>query len=112
MKSLLERHLAVIFLLMGITACSQEPGPELVEGKRTWEGTCRVCHLNGIAGAPKMGNATAWKPRLKQGEAVLIEHAINGFKGEEGEMPARGGNSSLSDDQVRQAVLYMISTVK
>ncbi|GAA5215682.1 c-type cytochrome [Corallincola platygyrae] len=85
----------------------QPSGPE--PGQQVWEQTCAVCHQNGIAGAPPIGNQAAWAPRIAKGVDTLVGHALNGFEGEEGTMPARGGNTSLTDAQVTDAVKYMIS---
>ena len=88
------------------------PGPEQAElrlGQQVWDGSCKVCHLNGLGGAPAKGNRRAWAPRLEQGLEVLVGHALNGFSGEEGSMPARGGKPQLSDREVAAAVKYMVS---
>jgi cytochrome c5 len=99
--------LAACVLLAG---CGESPEQaELRLGQQVWDGTCKVCHLNGLAGAPAKGDRQVWKPRIAQGLDVLIEHALNGFTGREGSMPARGGNSELSDRQVAAAVKYMVS---
>lgn len=98
------------FWLTGLllSGCSSPEDEALAQGKAIWEGTCQVCHLNGVAGAPPLGNARAWAPRIAKGEDTLVSHALNGFTGEEGSMPARGGNPQLSDDQIRLAVRYMV----
>jgi cytochrome c5 len=80
-------------------------------GKKLYDSTCQVCHSAGIAGAPKFGDKAAWAPRIKQGVAVLDEHALKGFSGKAGSMPPRGG-SSASDDEVKAAVDYMVSAAK
>ena len=67
-----------------------------------------MCHGAGIAGAPKLGDKAAWAPRIEQGSAVLLEHAIKGFSGKAGMMPAKGG-SSASDEEVKAAVEYMVN---
>ena len=77
------------------------------EGQKTYDAACAVCHAQGVAGAPKPGDAEVWKPRIAKGVDKLYEHSINGFNA----MPAKGGNTSLSDDSVRAAVDYMLSTV-
>lgn len=82
---------------------------ELQLGQQVWDGTCRVCHLNGLGGAPAKGNRRAWAPRLEQGLEVLVGHALQGFSGAEGSMPARGGNPQLSDQEIAAAVKYMVS---
>jgi len=66
--------------------------------------TCMACHASGVAGAPKLGDAAAWAPRIAQGADTLFEHATQGFKG----MPARGGFSQLSDADVTAAIGYMV----
>ncbi len=80
-------------------------------GKKLYEGVCQACHAAGIAGAPKFGDKTAWADRLKQGSAVLHEHAIKGYVGKAGVMPAKGG-SAASDDEVKAAVDYMAAAAK
>ena len=82
------------------------------DGKGVYDTACQFCHTSGMAGAPKLGDTAAWKSRLKKGEATLVANAIKGFKGDTGFMPGRGGNPSLSDDDVTAAVDYMLSTLK
>ena len=72
---------------------------------------CGSCHTNGVGGAPQLTKAL-WAPRLAQGEATLIKHAIEGYKGEAGVMPARGGNASLNDAQMEASVKWMISQLQ
>lgn len=79
-----------------------------VDGKGTYSASCAACHVSGVAGAPKFADKDAWKARIAQGESTLFDHAINGFKG----MPAKGGNTSLSDDDVKAAVTYMVDGSK
>lgn len=78
-------------------------------GKSVYGKTCALCHAAGVAGAPKPGDKEAWAPRIAQGNDVLYKHAIEGFTGEKGMMPARGTGASLSDDEVKAAVDYMVS---
>jgi cytochrome c5 len=70
--------------------------------------SCGACHNSGIAGAPKLGDTADWSARISQGTDLLYDHAINGFQGAAGMMPAKGGNMALSDDSVKAAVDYMI----
>ena len=79
-----------------------------VDGKKTYDATCSVCHGAGIAGAPKFGDKAAWAPRLKAGIDTLYASAIKGKAG----MPAKGGNPSLSDADVKAAVDYMAAAAK
>ena len=81
-------------------------------GEGVYKGGCVACHGAGIAGAPKVGDKTAWAPRIAQGKPVLYEHAIKGYQGKAGVMPAKGGNVSLADADVKAAVDYMVSLNK
>jgi cytochrome c5 len=80
-----------------------------VDGKTTFETVCAVCHGAGIAGAPKVGDKAAWAPRIAQGLATLDKHAIEGFQGDFGMMPAKGGRLDLSDELVKATVAHMVS---
>ena len=80
-------------------------------GKKLYESVCMACHAAGIIGAPKFGDKTAWAERIKQGPATLYQHAINGYQGKAGMMPAKGG-SAASDDEVKAAVDYMTAAAK
>ena len=78
-------------------------------GKLVFDSACQACHATGAAGAPRVGDDAAWASRLAQGESLLIKHAIDGFQGSTGFMPAKGGRIDLSDEQIAAAVRYMIS---
>lgn len=82
---------------------------ENVIGKATYGKTCSMCHAANVAGAPKPGDKTDWAPRIAQGMDVLYKHALEGFTGAKGQMPARGGAANLSDDDVRATVDYMVA---
>lgn len=66
---------------------------------------CSACHGAGLMGSPKLGNASDWAPRIEKGIDTLYSSALNGFN----MMPARGGRTDLSDDDVKAAVDYMVS---
>ncbi len=78
-------------------------------GKSIYGKTCALCHAAGVAGAPKPGDKADWAPRIAQGDETIYKHAIEGFTGEKGMTPARGGGSSLSDDEVKAAVDHMVA---
>lgn len=88
------------------------PAPAVAEnsvGKGIYGKTCAMCHAAGVAGAPKPGDKADWGPRIAQGDATLYKHAIEGFTGAKGMMPARGGGATLSDDEVKAAVDFMVA---
>ena len=78
------------------------------DGKRVYSQACIACHGNGVAGSPKVGDKEAWADRVTKDQETLYTHAIEGFQGEDGVMPAKGGYTNLSDDEVRAAVDYMV----
>lgn len=80
-------------------------------GKKIYDTACMACHTAGIAGAPKLGDKSQWADRIPKGMQVLYDHAINGFQGAAGVMPAKGG-SQASDAEVKAAVDYMIAEIK
>ena len=84
-------------------------GDDSSKGESVYKKHCVACHGTGIAGSPKLGDKAAWSARITQGEAVITQHAIKGFKGETGYMPPKGGFMSLSDDEISVTVQYMVS---
>ena len=71
--------------------------------KLRWAHTCAMCHVRGEGGAPKIGDAAAWEPRLAQGEAVILEHTINGFNN----MPPLGYCMDCERDDLRAYIRFM-----
>jgi cytochrome c5 len=78
------------------------------DGAQVYQTVCTVCHGAGLAGAPKLGDKAAWKPRVAQGLPTLREHALKGIRA----MPPKGGNLALSDAEVAAAVDYMAGQAK
>ena len=73
-------------------------------GAATYANHCAVCHDTGAAGAPKLGDVEDWAPRIKQGETLLVQRAIDGYNA----MPAKGNCMSCSDTEIKDVVQYMI----
>ena len=82
-----------------------------LDGKVIFEKLCTLCHGTGTGGAPKLEKGL-WADRVKQGIETLDKHAIEGYKGAAGLMPAKGGNPSLTDDQVKATVKWMLDNLK
>jgi cytochrome c5 len=83
------------------------PASGNLSGQQVFAQVCKTCHEAGIAGAPKIGDKAAWEPRIATGEKTLVQHAISGFQGKSGVMPPKGGNPTLTDDEIQRAVVYM-----
>ncbi len=83
----------------------------LAQGEATFKKACAFCHKTGEAGAPKLGSKEDWDARVAKGKETLYGHAINGFTGQKGTMPPKGGNAALSDDEVKAVVDYMTAQV-
>lgn len=97
---------AMVFVLSAAAALTTSP--VLANGKPVYDSVCAACHANGVAGAPKAGDKAAWGDRMKVGKDALYASVIKG----KGAMPAKGGNASLSDAEVKAAVDYLVATAK
>lgn len=72
-------------------------------GQDVYQAVCSACHATGAAGAPKVGDEAAWKPRVEQGMDGLMQSVVNG----KGAMPPRGGGQA-SDEELRKAIVHML----
>lgn len=90
------------------TVAEPEPVAAVLSGPQVYNAACLACHTAGVGGAPIIGDAAAWAPRVAQGADVLKQHAIEGYTGSTGFMPAKGGRMDLSDDEIAGAVDYMV----
>lgn len=103
MKDISKLALGAALALLVVQALAAD-----TNGEQIYNVSCAPCHKGGLQGAPKKGDRDAWAPRVRKGTAVLLDHALNGF----GDiMQPRGGNTSLSDDQVRQALAHLLASV-
>lgn len=81
----------------GAAGATEKSGEEVVKA------VCAMCHAAGLMNSPKIGDKAQWQPRIAQGYETLVKHAIEGIRS----MPARGGNPSLTDNEVASAVAHM-----
>jgi len=91
-----------------VVSGEKQTGPVVRAPEDIYSQVCAACHATGALGAPKTGDNGDWAPRISQGLDTLVSHAINGI----GAMPARGGDGSLSDEDVRKVVEYMVDQSK
>ncbi len=78
---------------------------ELKSGKQVYDSVCVGCHGTGVLNSPKMGSKSDWSKVESKGFKVLQKNATNGFKN----MPAKGGNSGLKNEEIKRAIAYMLS---
>jgi cytochrome c5 len=81
-------------------------------GDEAYTQACAACHGSGLAGAPKFGDKGAWAARIAQGMPTLYKHAIEGFQGKAGFMPAKGGRADFSDKTITNAVDHLVAGSK
>jgi cytochrome c5 len=102
----------VLVLIMGLSGCGQGSGSDAASatpahpGEATYTRYCFSCHAAGIAGAPRAGDAEQWAPRIAKGREALLASTIAGIPPG---MPARGLCSSCTDEDLDQAIDYMIT---
>lgn len=94
------------FLAFGIAAFGGDAFA--ADGKAIYDKTCVTCHASGVANAPKLGDKAAWAPRIATGRDALVASVTKG----KGAMPPKAGAASLSDDDIKAAVDYLVGAAK
>ena len=87
-----------------VAAAQPEASAPAKSGDAVYNGACVACHAAGVAGAPKLNDKAAWESRVAQGIDGLVNSVLNGKNA----MPPKGGNASLSEQEIRSAVEYML----
>lgn len=85
------------------TGSMLSPVAQAQGGEATYQEVCSACHGQGIANAPKFGDARRWAPLIREGQHVLTAHAWVGVRA----MPPRGGKADLSLAEFARATAYM-----
>jgi cytochrome c5 len=98
---------ATLLLAAAASIALAQPGPgeSARTGKAVVDTVCASCHATGANGAPRIGDAKAWRPLAAKGLSRLSEEALKGIR----KMPAHGGNPGLSDFEIRRAITYMVN---
>ena len=114
MKFLTQSFITALLILGSTSALPENKAyidfqsDKLTLGKEIWLDSCEGCHAYGIADSPNPLKPKDWRQRINKGQAVLYDHAINGFFGpDDSMMPPRGGNEKLTDEEIKLAVDYM-----
>ncbi len=68
-----------------------------------WSTSCALCHASGVAGAPTVGDAAAWQPRLAKGRAALLRNTVEGYN----RMPPLGYCMSCEADDFVAMIEFM-----
>ncbi len=100
-----------LFPLLALAGCGSDLSPPSASSVSSppaavaaiYARACKNCHAVAGTGAPQTGDRAAWAPRLVQGDAVLIEHSFNGYKG----MPPMGACMDCTEAQYRSLIEYM-----
>jgi Cytochrome c5 len=93
--------------------CSENIGqaPTAVAASRSGEdvynAACAACHNSGAAGAPKLADAAGWTGRIDKGMDTLVKHVVEGYNA----MPAMGLCADCSEQEITDAVAFMVDTL-
>lgn len=94
-------------------AVAAETVRTLLSGSQVYNDSCSLCHAApGIGGAPVFGDVAAWAPRVAQDAELLEDHVLNGFQGDAGLMPPKGGRLDLTDGEILGAIDFMLEAVR
>lgn len=111
----MKRVAVVIASALILAACGAKPPPPPTPEQALalrpanarlaalYETSCRACHAMPETGAPMVQDRAAWDPRWKQGEAVLLDHTIQGFNA----MPATGQCATCTPDDFKALIRFM-----
>lgn len=108
----MKRLLLLVVASLAVSACAPEAGPppdpmSLAPADprlaQLYAGSCKACHATAVSGAPLVQDAKAWAPRWKQGEAVLLDHVIQGYQA----MPALGQCAACTPDDFKALTRFL-----
>ena len=103
----MQKIITTFILTAGILSSNLAAAEDLNTGEAVFNHACKFCHGVGRMGAPKISDKAAWSERVKRGKSKLTDHAFLGYRN----MPARGNCNTCSDQDIVNAVSYMINQV-
>jgi cytochrome c5 len=103
-EKIVRKAFMVIAAVAAGTACAAGAAP-VKDGRQVYESTCISCHGTGRDGAPRVGDAGAWKKRADGGLEKLSASALEGVR----KMPPHGGRLDLSDVEIQRAIAFMVN---
>ncbi len=92
----------------GVASASLSTGSGGLSGQQIYDQYCFACHATGVGDAPLFGILEQWQPRIDKGLEVLVATSLEGLK----LMPPMGSCMSCSEDEMRDAVQYIIDSAK
>ena len=97
---------AILFLVLAIAFFEPAFANEKnASGEKIYKEVCFVCHAQGVANAPKLGDKFAWGKLINEGQIIITAHGYVGIRA----MPPRGGKERLSVEQFSEALSYMVN---
>lgn len=98
-------NVSLILLLSVFIFQDLQAAQKLQSGQQVYKNGCAGCHASGVLDSPKLGSRDNWKKREAKGFKVLLKHSIDGFNN----MPPKGGNLDLKNEEIKRAIAYMLS---
>ena len=116
MKNFLSIILASMLIFTFVTSCGsvEENGnggeytANIENGKVTYEKICIACHMTGVAGAPALKDKTRWEESAAKGLDALRLIVLDGGEGKYGVMSPRGTCADCSDEDLYDALGFML----
>jgi cytochrome c5 len=90
-----EKCITYVLLVSVLSGCESGSNPAVTDAQsspdthsaaplspraaRLFQRSCALCHVDGNAGAPRIGHPEEWSERLGQGRDKLLQHTVEGL---------------------------------